>query len=785
MQPTGLECIKCDSRSDSNCINDPTKSTKCHSAANECYTLLFTGTGTLTRGCVGEKLSVGLPDQPSNFFQKCSEANCNQHKVIVERCKTGEHMSNEPFIRERSIACTQTLAPRGCYHFENPATGTVKKGCVSEFSEAGQAVFATNPQFKVCFGDNCNNQQGVQAAEAGGKLSCIECEAKMYGDCFKDLHRANSCVSPVDECFVMVEPFLSTVRRGCMGKVYPYQIANTSSSELHTCSDMSKCNNVPVQSEYCFSIYYNPATDKHPRPIERLCKPSARPMGCYHTEDTRGRVSKGCISDQHYAGTLRHLVEAPAFHKCSGSLCNSEPTIAKCVSCTQDYSSDSCVSNLKKVETKVCPSYRDKCYTRINEHNRFERGCLSETAREVRENCEVDQSKCLVCSKKQRCNNETMTTEHCYAMEYKQGEEVNIEATHSQRCSPALNASGCYHMETAGTVRKGCVSDMSYHDVGLITKHNFKTCFGRNCNNELALGQRTGDTPPAATGLECIKCDSWSHQDCINDSLKAATCQSPANECYSLYYPGTRGMARGCVGEELSLALPAEPSYFFQKCGDQAKCNQHRVNVERCYRAAHKSGETLDLTPDKSVECEQTIAPIGCFHFDDQISGTVKKGCVNEYSEAERTVVVKNPHFRTCSGDNCNVEHTCLSCSSAAMSADCISDLSHAGSVTCAKLSGPCVIGLDQNGLTHRTCSEMSANDTAKFPLGFATCDGSNCNAFAFPSSRLQCYHCEDCDPKDTSIELSSCTVYSDQDQCFTFRKGMANHHLYIWCIFA
>lgn len=625
------------------------------------------------------------------------------------------------------------------------------------------------------------------------ELKCLECSGLRFGDCIKNLQRATSCISPSGECFVFINSSSSAVHRGCVGKSNPFEVSNSSQCVVHKCSGASNCNNFEIQYERCHSQHYDRKSDKKPSPtFEMMCKLSRTPMGCYHSEEVYPQaeyVTKGCISNLYYADTLQHFEKRSNFRTCIGDLCNSKKTLPKCLSCTSSYS-DVCVSDVENVEKKVCTSYEDQCYTRINEHDQFERGCLSDATKEVQKSCKSDGSSCVTCTDSEFCNNRTMNFEYCYVSEYSQDNVVSVVPEQSKRCPVALDSLGCYHLEIPGTkaIKKGCVAEFPLEHAQLLTRKDnvFQTCFGSNCNNKLKLERPIDEnTKTDQSGLECIKCDSWSSKQCLDEPTNTGTCKSPTNECYTIFFTGTEKIQRGCVGEQLQLELPEQPTQFFQKCSNEAKCNVHRIIDEKCYSTEYKSGETFELSADNSIGCTQTISTIGCYHFDDSTTGTIKKGCVSDLSEAEITVYSTKLEFKTCSGNNCNVEQSCLSCSSTALSAECVTDLTNVESVTCSTLSSSCVVGIDQNGYTHRACSDMNGNEMNKFPLGHQICNGARCNNFVIPNDRLECYHCENCDPKEAAKDSHICSVYSKDDQCYTFKHGTFYHNFGVGCSYS
>lgn len=601
----------------------------------------------------------------------------------------------------------------------------------------------------------------------------------MDGDCFNNTLEVGTCVSESNECFTQVFPYGDEVLRGCVGKEYSNKIYAMTRNKIEKCAGETRCNSAPIEFEECYSFNYRKDKPEAISPKYSLkCPLSHRPRGCYHYE-TPNVVVKGCVFDLEEKDILRDAKSPVELRKCLGDKCNWRPFIPRCFTCQSNHWNRKCLSDLANIKPTMCDEMDDRCFVAVIENNVLERGCLAKASRKVQQRCQSVDG-CEVCDGPMECNSREVKREQCYVAEFKGNAVIILTADQSKLCAASLSPLGCYHMELAGrVVKKGCVSDIRKELHLLTDDFLVSQCKGNNCNSQ---SRQVQEEPKQVQGLKCHKCDSRFSDDCMDEPAKAKTCTSLSNECYTAFYSSTRTLMRGCIGDIEARALPVVSTPFSQKCSSPAKCNDQRLVVEKCYSGEYNGNDAFVADEGNSVKCPEALVQLGCYHTYLADRQTVKKGCMSELSQADRTSFGQNSEFKTCFGDNCNVEQTCLSCSSSRMSAQCITDLDSVQSIACPKLASTCVIGVDQDGQTHRACSEMDANEATKFPMGYETCNSTECNNFEYPANRLQCYHCDNCEPSDSKKEQRVCSVYSLADQCYTFREGTVSlHYNFSW----
>lgn len=91
--------------------------------------------------------------------------------------------------------------------------------------------------------------------------------------------------------------------------------------------------------------------------------------------------------------------------------------------------------------------------------------------------------------------------------------------------------------------------------------------------------------------------------------------------------------------------------------------------------------------------------------------------------------------------------------------------------IECPDYSCYCLVGIDSNGYTHRSCSSMKLYDERTYPNGYEICFGDYCNDQIFPENRLLCYQQNAPDTKPTPCKIYSkdedCIVYVDEGDIF------------------
>lgn len=99
---------------------------------------------------------------------------------------------------------------------------------------------------------------------------------------------------------------------------------------------------------------------------------------------------------------------------CKGSNCNNARRFVECANCTSSVECGALLTT-RAARTKICPEYRDQCFTYIGKQG-IERGCLSVKTEEFQEKCRGDEDKCDICVDlvdRVECNRKPFHLEFC------------------------------------------------------------------------------------------------------------------------------------------------------------------------------------------------------------------------------------------------------------------------------------------------------------------------------------------------------------------------------------
>lgn len=135
---------------------------------------------------------------------------------------------------------------------------------------------------------------------------------------------------------------------------------------------------------------------------------------------------------------------------------------------------------------------------------------------------------------------------------------------------------------------------------------------------------------------------------------------------------------------------------------------------------------------------------------------------------------------KICNGNSCNTKNEfqkCYSCSSE-IDPQCSKNPQLTSSKICDDYDSICMVGIDEDGNTHRQCKNKESHTTGvDFRKDF-TCEANNCNVDIFPKDRMKCYQCvgNECsnalysaEEVEDSLKPEACSMFSKNDQCFTY----------------
>lgn len=235
---------------------------------------------------------------------------------------------------------------------------------------------------------------------------------------------------------------------------------------------------------------------------------------------------------------------------------------------------------------------------------------------------------------------------------------------------------------------------------------------------------------------------------------------------------------------------------------------------EKCYVGPYNKTHPFNLTESQSIECPLSAFPRGCFdkgNFMNQPKKT--KGCVSSLNRAQMQPIETFKYlFKVCHGDGCNnatgAPRQCYACNSK-MDADCLQPNESTQMESCRSFDwlsqrelsrfspGPipiqsCIVGIDEDGHTHRKCAAETSINSLNFTNSFKTCKWDSCNGDVYPENRLKCIQCEkdeNCNaisPEDHETWKSSigiCKNYSENDECYSFIDTSSKLFGSVWVV--
>lgn len=575
-------------------------------------------------------------------------------------------------------------------------------------------------EFEI-LGDKSVRFQLHDSNDPTSNISCFECDSNVSPDCLSNPHKTETCVSQMNECFTILSA--TAVMRGCIQTEHFITIGQ---KRFDKCSDRSNCNDQPIHQEHCH-VSIVPITQAKSASTEpsKGCPIDFNSVGCYHFVDyAAGLVKKGCIADLS-ADHLNSLRENLSFKTCLGNDCNSRSVLLSCASFVSKVHDD---IDVKTIPTKVCKKYDDECYTH-GSYWTIEWGCLSDASDDIKQNCASNHTKCQKCATSYCNMHDTIPEEHCYTLTYKKTDSITLNAGHSKRCYFAMSPMGCYHVESSnGSVRKGCVADLSATEVEAYSKkpNEYITCTGNNCNSRHTM-------------LSCLSCKSKRPNDeCALNQNKIAlkVCRNYHDKCYARISVDSY-FERGCLGDaSKEVASDCSVTTVVCKlCNNKNGCNDQYVR-ERCLEQQYKKGSAVIVTSNTMKKCSLQSKPSGCYHFEDKTMGMVRKGCVGDLTADELSDYIRQqPYFQRCFGDSCNWRYelfSCLSCTSTLDSSTCLSDIQHIDRVLCDRYQDQCFLRATgdqiQRGCLSTAITDI-INDCRTDRHKCMTCDQTNnCN---------------------------------------------------------
>lgn len=171
-------------------------------------------------------------------------------------------------------------------------------------------------------------------------------------------------------------------------------------------------------------------------------------------------------------------------------------------------------------------------------------------------------------------------------------------------------------------------------------------------------------------------------------------------------------------------------------CSGPRGCNSHRIRVEKCFYCDSASDSSCPFHPTFEVTCLASMQPSGCYHFIDNKTKRVQRGCVAALSDP--TILQKSEEYKQCFGKKCNdrISHaSCMVCDSS-KDPSCADNVTAQHGQVCREYENRCFTAVRNDSIV-RGCfndvDEQFKDECEKNPTRCEICDpigrGNFCNS--------------------------------------------------------
>lgn len=415
---------------------------------------------------------------------------------------------------------------------------------------------------------------------------------------------------------------------------------------------------------------------------------------------------------------------------CLSNGCNAKNAFAECIATDGEVSIDYKTTSPsdKKIFTKICKAYDDKCFIVVNDSEMVMRDCFNEYLERanVPSNFLSAHSDSLyeVCAEP-LCNDHIVKRMHCLTCDSRYDNTcINTTLAERRNCSLELNPSGCYHFET-DHIERGCISDLQPEKRHLCESDSdqCKSCIGNSCNSKQFFQ----------------KCIATSEMDV--SVIYSKVCKRYDDKCFIHVRNNT--IRRGCVSDlivssvdGIDIVGDCENDEICELCTASNNCNDRKVQTENCIVCSSNDTQCKFYPSiEMSQECPLAMKMMGCYLYQDG-GFHAKRGCKSHLDKEEQHNCQRyGSECKTCLGNNCNVKRsfqTCSVCNSYTDGDECIHRSFSFKVKTCPNYLDECYT-LIQNGHVYRNCigDELIPNAEAcvNNPKNCKLCsDKSSCN---------------------------------------------------------
>ncbi|XP_065072616.1 uncharacterized protein LOC135697001 [Ochlerotatus camptorhynchus] len=799
-----LSCFSCSTDKDGiECITNPIDLSYCK--ANEVCVTYMDDAGHLNRGCSTDQEGICIEGP---LCKQCKDHNCNvqllpENRISCYQCD-GDGCEASKLQPSDSKPCLVYGEDQFCYTYAQDNI-TVTRGC----SNDKLALVCDSEPCVPCHDKHCNSQDTVQA----NQLSCIQCPSNSAceGQAFGTMCTKEQLLGRSDQCYTLYFKDL-IIEKGCLSELpidhLYYEDCLIEDPRCTICSE-NDCN---FGAALCYKCNSNEDND-----CSELVSTSQYQFEC-QTEcltlvDAHGYTKRGCVED--FPDACENISQCDT---CQGKLCNDKilpEHRQRCYVC--QGSKLECLNPIPGL-VKACVVYTpdDKCYTRFENSTWVERDCLSSIEEET---CEDECVKCpnMGCNDYKAYESNLLSCVTC------EGETCR-GIVDGQQCSKQLllgRQDSCYEYTDGDMVSKGCLSDLDEdseikEECVNSLEGLCRLCSHDDCNGDIfncvscdsSTNPECGEwmkpvSPDMLVICEGRRCVSYvddkgfTQKGCSTETTACvqgdATCyECHESMCNNAAFPEDRILCYQC--EECNYLTPTDRPVACSKYSPDESCYTYVIGdsiyrgclmdtvlecTERCLTCNSSSCNDHPYEFNSSLSCIKCSGARDCQEKSEtelcvgtlNLSSTdqcysllvndeiIEKGCQRAFPECSDLV-----DCTLCSCDGCNLYSTdpdiisCIECEGE----DCGNELD--ARELCEDVA--CISYVSKEGIVSRGCLSGFENLCSSYGNKHETCSEPVCNKNIFPSDRIKCYRCDDCETMLGSPEI--CAKYVEGDGCFT-----------------
>ncbi|XP_053959120.1 protein psiI [Anastrepha ludens] len=421
---------------------------------------------------------------------------------------------------------------------------------------------------------------------------------------------------------------------------------------------------------------------------------------------------------------------------CLGSLMLLSCAVAQTenFTCVQCNATENCLKNITAIDTTIACSTQ-KCYTKLNDNNAIDRGCLAST-----DTCEAPN--CVSCTTA-NCNKNTVC-KSCKSEDNAACAQTDASTVGNAICSSA--DSTCMISVLQNTTERGCVTE-DFEKNCTDTK-KCKICVGGICN--LGIFPTDRRTCFQCTDTETTCANAVTSSSNSSDSSTSLPCLHYVEDdkCY-MYGTDETHVTRGCTSDAAEVNKCSTEGDDKCKTCDTSNCNEWGYSMDQSLlcvtcSSANDSQCVWGQLASNATSCEKKILYTQeekCYTRTNE-AGVVTRGCFYDLDEAAQTACTQANNCTTCTNANgCNnvdaQNFTCIRCRSdnyegCRLNADKIGGEKCTNVVT-SESKAKCFTGVWNTNVVIRGClidlderDQFICNDPDNESC--KVCSGTNCN---------------------------------------------------------